>query len=309
MRERVNLLSGSPFSFVSASSRPASVFGNAIVCFSLSPPPPSPDVKFLIILSPNGGIRSRFHEDKIIYDLFKDTAVPFSPSSIDESPLPYGTYVELGAFDGRSESNSRFFDACLGWDGLLIEGQSASYDAVIRNRPRAVKLSFSPTCANEGDVAKFYDYPLSNNGMVGHAKSYEGKDAITVPCGPLTSVLLDVFGPGGNISFLSLDVEGAELLVLDTIDFDVISIDVVMVEIQNTYCPEANCPSVHRIRGRMATTGKYALFVDFLEASDVYVKFGTMAYERAKSIELRRRIDVEWEMRDRRERERKQLVG
>ena len=192
----------------------------------------------------------------------------------------------------------------------MIEGQSTSYDAAIRNRPRAVKLSFSPTCVNEGDVAKFYDYPLSNNGMVGHAKSYEGKDAITyVPCGPLTPVLLDVFGPGGDISFLSLDVEGAELLVLDTIDFDLISIDVVMVEIQNVHCPEANCPLVHRIRGRMGSTGKYAIFVDFLEASDVYVKFGTLAYERARSIELRRRIDKEWDMRDRRERERTQLIG
>ncbi len=231
-------------------------------------------------------------------------------SSLELSPLPYGTYVELGAFDGRSESNTRFFDICLGWDGLLIEGQSISYEKVIANRPHAIKLSFSPTCADGDGNAKFYDYPLSNNGMVGHAKSYEGKGAIVdVPCGPLTSVLRDVFGPNGNISFLSLDVEGAELLVLNTLDFDLVSIDVVMVEIQNTHCPEANCPIVHQIRGKMAMTGKYAVFVDFLEASDVYVRLGTLAYTRAMSIETTRRIDMEWEMRDRRERERRQLIG
>ena len=254
--------------------------------------------------------RSRFHEDKIIYDLFKNTTPPSSPNEV--SPLPYGTYVELGAFDGRDESNTRFFDLCLGWDGLLIEGQSESYRRVIENRPRAVKLSFSPTCAYGDDnngTAKFYDYPLSNNGMEGLARSYEGKGTIDVPCGPLTPVLLDVFGPGGKISFLSLDVEGAELMVLRTLDFGVLSIDVVMVEIQNTYCPEANCPNVHMIRGHMASTGKYALFVDFLEASDVYVRYRTAAWMRAKNIETKRRIDLEWEMHDREERERRQLIG
>ena len=43
--------------------------------------------------------RSRFHEDKIIYDLFKNTTITSSPN--EEALLPRGTYVELGAFDGK----------------------------------------------------------------------------------------------------------------------------------------------------------------------------------------------------------------
>jgi len=213
--------------------------------------------------------------------------------------------VELGAFDGRDESNTMFFDKCLGWDGLLIEAQSQSYKKVIEHRPHAVKLSFSPTCKREDDneVAKFYDYPLSNNGMEGLAKSYVGKETIEVSCGPLTPVLHDIFGPDGKVTFFSLDVEGAEMMVLETLDFDVLMIEVLMVEIQNSYCPEANCRNVLNIRRHMAMTGKYALFVDFLEASDVYVRWGTDAWRRAKIIEKDRKD------REQMVRERQQLIG
>lgn len=253
--------------------------------------------------------RSRFHEDKIIYDLFKN--MTFSPN--EESPLPRGTYVELGAFDGKDESNTMFFDKCLGWDGLLIEAQSKSYQQVIQNRPHAIKLSFSPTCKNEGgdETAQFYDYPLSNNGMEGFAKSYAGKQTVEVPCGPLTPVLHDIFGAMGKIDFFSLDVEGAELLVLETIDFSSsdLSIEVIMVEIQNTYCPEANCPGVHEIRRHMAMTRKYALFVDFLEASDVYVRHGTETWRRAMRIVQARKERLEREIREQMAKDRRQLIG
>jgi FkbM family methyltransferase len=215
--------------------------------------------------------------------------------------------VELGAFDGKEESNSMFFDRCLGWQGLLIEAQSQSYQKVIENRPHAIKLSFSPTCRNEHEVEKFYDYPLSNNGVEGLAKSYTGKETVEVPCGSLTPVLLDIFGP--KISFFSLDVEGAELKVLETLDFTVLSIEVIMVEIQNSHCPEANCIGVHHIRRHMSITGKYALFVGFLEASDVYVLRTSPAWGRAMHIQNTQKQQMQSEMHDRMMVQRQQFTG
>ena len=38
----------------------------------------------------------------------------------EDSPPIRGSMLEIGAFNGISESNSRFFDTCLGWDTLLI---------------------------------------------------------------------------------------------------------------------------------------------------------------------------------------------
>ena len=249
--------------------------------------------------------RSRFNEDYIIYGLFKNTTLPRQGETL---PLPRGAYVELGAFDGRDESNTMFFDRCLGWKGLLIEAQAQSYQQVIEHRPHAIKMSFSPTCQDEGETAKIYDYPLSNNGMEGLAKSYTGKETVEIPCGPLTPVLQDIFGNDG-IAFFSLDVEGAELLVLETIDFDVVQIEVLMIEIQNSYCPEADCPNVHAIRQHMAKTGKYALFVNFLEASDVYVLLGSEAYGRARQIEWDREARLKFDIRKKMMEDRKRNVG
>ena len=44
-----------------------------------------------------------------------------------------GTIVELGAYNGIQESNSRFYDLCLGWASLLIEGMSKTFDLLIQN--------------------------------------------------------------------------------------------------------------------------------------------------------------------------------
>ena len=64
--------------------------------------------------------RSRSGEDQFVYEaLFK------------ARPDVRGTYLELGAYDGRQESNTRFFDECLGWEGLLIEGNPKSYVQVV----------------------------------------------------------------------------------------------------------------------------------------------------------------------------------
>lgn len=84
--------------------------------------------------------RSRFGEDKTIYDIFFKVRTTDPGWNGKESSLPKGTFIELGAYDGKTESNTIFFDNCLGWEGLLIEGQSDSYEKLIHNRPRAVKL-------------------------------------------------------------------------------------------------------------------------------------------------------------------------
>ena len=55
---------------------------------------------------------------------------------------------------------------------------------------------------------------------------------VTVPCGPLGPVIEHVFGGKldlpPRVNFFSLDVEGAEKLVLDTIDFSRVQIDILM---------------------------------------------------------------------------------
>ena len=224
--------------------------------------------------------RSANNEDRWIYNnlfLGKNTTTGGSP----------GTYVEIGAFNGMHESNSRFFEACLGWEGLLVEGQPANYNGVLRDRPLAHKMSFAPSCDTEYEevikTIQFHNYPRENSGLRGHAKTYDKqnvveadggnpwwKHVVDVPCGPFGPVLEDVFA-GKQINFFSLDVEGSERLVLDTIDFSRIKIDVLMIEIENAHCDALlQCEVRERVREKMAEEG-YLRYENLVPKSDVYV--------------------------------------
>jgi len=229
--------------------------------------------------------RSRLGEDRFIYETFFANRTTATTSASDDGDGFTGTYVELGAFDGRTESNTRFFDVCLGWKGLLIEGNPGNYEKTISNRPYAHKMSFAPSCSAEYEAAngtvQFYRYPMTNVGLVGHAKTYEKKPTVDVPCGPLSPVLEDVFGDdavfggGGSarlptLDFFSLDVEGAEMLVLSTIDFGAVRINVLMIEIKNNHCRTEECKVRTDVRAKMAAEG-YKRYEKLVPASDIYV--------------------------------------
>jgi hypothetical protein len=211
----------------------------------------------------SGRERSRLDEDKIIYEkLFKN------------ANASAGTYIELGAYDGAQEANTRFFDVCLGWNGLLIEGNPENFQKVIRARPNAHRMSFAPSCSAEYEAVNgtvpFYRYPMTNVGLVGKAVTYVGRPTVEVPCGPLTPVLQDVF-EGERISLFVLDVEGSESMVLDTIDFEAVMIEVMMIEVENQNCQRRDrCPNRIKLRARMEAAG-YQKYEKVVHASDLYV--------------------------------------
>ena len=222
----------------------------------------------------SGSDRSRMAEDKFIYETF------FKNQTSDNFT---GTYVELGAYNGRQESNTRFFDLCLGWKGLLIEGNPENYEKTISNRPYAHKMSLAPSCSAEYEAVnktiQFYRYPMTNVGLIGHAKSYGNKPTVDVPCGPLSPILEDMFADDNDsvsgtalpvLDFFSLDVEGAEMLVLSTIDFHAIRINILMIEIQNNFCQSEQCKVRMDVRAKMAVEG-YKRYEELVHASDIYV--------------------------------------
>lgn len=207
--------------------------------------------------------RSANGEDAKIYKLF---------SKIFQTIGNNGSYVEMGAYDGVQESNSRFFDICLGWSGLLIEANPTMYQKLLSNRPHAHRMSFAPSCnatqeANNHTL-QFHDYPLTNAGLSGSALTYKDRHVVDVPCGSLTPVLLDIF-EGGHVDFFSLDVEGSEPSVVENIDFDKVFIELLMVEHSNTHCG-SKCESRDRVRTRMQQAS-YTRYSNVIMKSDLYI--------------------------------------
>lgn len=212
------------------------------------------------------GIESRsvHNEDHTIYNTF------FKDRPMDK----IGTYIELGAFDGMRESNTHFFDSCLGWEGVLIEGNPRKYDMLLKNRPNAHRLSFAPSCQETGSSIPFHAVIWTNAGLLGHAKAYDNsevKKVVDVPCGPLGPVLETIFEEKKHVDFFSLDVEGAEFKVLDTINFEKVQIDILMVEVENTFCEQhKECKVRNDVRAKMDGLG-YTRHENIVPKSDVYV--------------------------------------
>lgn len=152
-----------------------------------------------------------------------------------------GVFIDIGAHDGITYSNTYFFEKELGWKGICFEPIKTLFEELITNR--------SCICINkcvgltQGVVqfieAKGYSQALS--GMVAtyhplHLKrlqreiaAYGGSfDIITVDACAFNKTLTEhsIF----EVDFLSIDTEGGELEILQSIDFATITISVIAVE-------------------------------------------------------------------------------
>ena len=188
-----------------------------------------------------------------------------------------GLYLEMGAFDGITESNTRFFDECLNWDGVLVEANPKMYPKLLENRPRAHRLSFAPSCNTIQEAANntiaFHVSTFTSAAQSDIVEENRNFGSVQVPCGPLTPVLLDLLQPSSDgkivIDFFSLDVEGAEPLILQHLDLNEILVKVMIVESSNNHCKE-HCPARDQVRQLLDSYG-YERKEGVVTRSDLYI--------------------------------------
>jgi len=142
-----------------------------------------------------------------------------------------GFYIELGAFDGITQSNTYFFELNRNWSGLLIEPSKNSYELCCKNRPNSIVAN---SCCVSNDYIKDtilgdFDSTLMSSVNGNRLKS---KNLIEVKAMTLEKILdnhhLDV-----EIDFLSLDTEGYELPILQGLNLDKYRPKYLLIEI---YC-------------------------------------------------------------------------
>jgi hypothetical protein len=97
-----------------------------------------------------------------------------------------------------------------------------------------------------------------------HHSYKEGSSATSmVPCKPMGFYLQGV----PHVDFFSLDVEGAELIVLETIDFTATTIDVFMIELDG-HQPDKNW----KVERLMSNLGYHASRTIIVRRSKVFVR-------------------------------------
>ena len=148
-----------------------------------------------------------------------------------------GFFVDIGAHDGISLSNTKFLED-IGWGGVCIEPHPNVYKKLIQNRKCEC---FNCALWKEDTIVDFlslsgYTEMLSGiynsydkrhySRIQGELSSYGGQsEIIKIDAKKFESIVTEK-----NIDFLSIDTEGSELEILDTIDFNKFNIKVICIE-------------------------------------------------------------------------------
>jgi FkbM family methyltransferase len=144
--------------------------------------------------------------------------------------LENGVFIEAGANDGVTQSNTKLLQERYGWKGLLVEPSPAAFAQIANNRPHAIKEN----CAL---VSNDYKGNTLTGDFDGHLMSSVGglrrsnSNQVTVPVQTLTSLLER--HKLTDVDFLSLDAEGYELSILKGLDFTRFAPKWMLVEIYN----------------------------------------------------------------------------
>lgn len=151
------------------------------------------------------------------------------------SDIKNGFYVDIGAHHPIRFSNTYLFYK-MGWSGINIDAMPGSMKAFKRKRPRDINLERGISGKKGFLIYYMFDEPALNSFSEGLSKERDrnsefkiiGKKKIkTYPL----SYVLDKYLPKGKvIDFMSIDVEGLDLVVLKSNDWKKFSPRYILIE-------------------------------------------------------------------------------
>ncbi|MGD9827253.1 MAG: FkbM family methyltransferase [Hyphomicrobiaceae bacterium] len=132
-----------------------------------------------------------------------------------------GYFVEVGAHHGEQLSNTWLLETEHGWTGLLVEPNPQHEESLRQRRATLVRKA---AWKRTGATLTFHatrDSALSSLAGSAPKDQHDRSDfqEITVETMTLDDILIQQGAPR-QIDFISIDVEGAELDVLDGLSFD-----------------------------------------------------------------------------------------
>lgn len=173
-----------------------------------------------------------------------------SVRAIVEKVLPSnGFYVDIGAHDGRASSNT-FHLENNGWSGILVEPIMTNYFKLFVNRRRENNQFVNAACVSTNHKANSLEMiycdlmsfapsisEVDSEQWLGSSLQFmnphEHQTKVFVPARTLVSIL-DEYKAPEIIDFLSIDVEGSELGVLDGLDLYKYQVKVACIETANS---------------------------------------------------------------------------
>ncbi|MCJ9673385.1 MULTISPECIES: FkbM family methyltransferase [unclassified Neorhizobium] len=147
-----------------------------------------------------------------------------------------GFFVEIGAFDGKTHSNTYLLETAYGWKGILAEPNPILSDGIrsIRSSPLDTRPVDSDTgksvvmryVADEPELSAMADRAYSDQ----HAEARR-KGSVEIAQSTISlDDLLQTYNAPDEIDFISIDTEGNEPDILSSFDFDRYTVRLFCVE-------------------------------------------------------------------------------
>ena len=161
--------------------------------------------------------------------IFQDLMIIATVSNPDRLNNFY--FVEFGATDGISISNSYLFESVFGAKGILAEPAKIWHDSLKANRRCAI--SYECVWEKSHEVLEFIE--TSNPDLSGLSQQQDssrkiaGSTNYNVDTISLNDLLHEHLAPN-RIGLLSIDTEGSEYRILSTLNFDEYKFEVIVCE-------------------------------------------------------------------------------
>jgi FkbM family methyltransferase len=147
-----------------------------------------------------------------------------------------GYFVEFGATNGVTLSNTCLLEKAYGWNGILAEPFAVWHGDLARNR--SARIDHRCVWSRTGEQLEFVATPANPEyaGLMvrafddvhGAARARLGQSTV-VRTISLSDLLREHDAPG-HIDYLSIDTEGSELDILEPFDFSRYRVDLISVE-------------------------------------------------------------------------------
>lgn len=142
-----------------------------------------------------------------------------------------GVFVEVGAHNGIFQSNTKILEDC-GWSGLVIEPSFLLYQECKKNRKCFIENYALVSDKFVGDTILSDNMGKMINEKSGIFSMGPEKKGV---CPAISFNNLNQKYGFTKIDFMSIDVEGYELEVLDGIDFNRLEINFLLIEVNSNF--------------------------------------------------------------------------
>lgn len=144
-----------------------------------------------------------------------------------------GFFVEFGATDGRTLSNSWLLEKQFGWKGILAE-PGRVWRKQLEQSGRSAALEFDCVWNRTGEVLTFAETSFAELSTIGDFSGRGDHNRLGARTYEVRTIalndMLEKHGAPAEMDYLSIDTEGSELTILESLDFARFRFRVITVE-------------------------------------------------------------------------------